>query len=117
MNKRRGTYCRIGSGLQYEVLRKGNGASPTVDDKVEVHYSGELIDGTKFDSSFDRNQTVTFKVTQVISGFTEGLLMMREGAKYRFYIPSDLAYGEKGAGQIIAPNATLVWEVELIKVL
>lgn len=116
-NAKRSGVVETASGLQYEILRKGSGMSPTVDDDVEVHYSGELIDGTKFDSSYDRDHTVTFEVNQVIDGFTEALQLMREGAKYRLYIPSELAYGEKGAGQFIPPNATLVWEVELIKVL
>lgn len=104
------------SGLQYEVLEAGSGASPGVDDQVEVHYRGTLIDGTVFDSSYDRGQTVTFGVTQVIAGWTEALQLMNEGAKYKLYIPSDLAYGAGGAGQLIGPNSTLVFEVELIDV-
>lgn len=105
------------SGLQYEVVTAGEGASPGRDDEVEVHYRGTLIDGTVFDSSYDRGQTVTFGVSQVIPGWTEALQLMKEGAKYKLYIPSDLAYGPGGAGQVIGPNSTLIFEVELIKVL
>ena len=104
------------SGLQYEVVEAGAGASPSVDDQVEVHYRGTLIDGTVFDSSYDRGQTVTFGVTQVISGWTEALQLMKEGATYKLYIPSELAYGAGGAGQIIGPNATLIFEVELVAI-
>jgi FKBP-type peptidyl-prolyl cis-trans isomerase len=105
------------SGLQYEVVTAGDGASPGPDDQVEVHYRGTLIDGTVFDSSYDRGQTVTFGVTQVIPGWTEALQLMKEGDKYNLYIPSDLAYGAGGAGQVIGPNSTLIFEVELIKIL
>jgi FKBP-type peptidyl-prolyl cis-trans isomerase len=104
------------SGLQYEVVEAGAGASPSVDDQVEVHYRGTLIDGTVFDSSYDRGQTVTFGVTQVIAGWTEALQLMKEGATYKLYIPSELAYGSGGAGQIIGPNATLIFEVELVAI-
>jgi FKBP-type peptidyl-prolyl cis-trans isomerase len=104
------------SGLQYEVLTAGTGASPTPEDAVEVHYKGTLIDGTVFDSSYDRGQPVTFGVTQVIPGWTEALQLMQEGAKYKLYIPSDLAYGANGAGQVIGPNSTLVFEVELLSI-
>ena len=104
------------SGLQYEVVEAGSGASPGVDNQVEVHYRGTLIDGTVFDSSYDRGQTVTFGVTQVIAGWTEALQLMQEGATYKLYIPSDLAYGAGGAGQIIGPNATLIFDVELVAI-
>ena len=104
------------SGLQYEVVEAGSGASPGVDDQVEVHYRGTLIDGTVFDSSYDRGQTVTFGVTQVIAGWTEALQLMQEGATYKLYIPSDLAYGAGGAGQTIGPNATLIFDVELVAI-
>lgn len=104
------------SGLQYEVVVAGSGASPGVDDQVEVHYRGTLIDGTVFDSSYDRGQTVTFGVTQVIAGWTEALQLMQAGATYKLYIPSDLAYGAGGAGQIIGPNATLIFDVELVAI-
>ena len=105
------------SGLQYEVVTAGDGASPGPDDQVEVHYRGTLIDGPVFDSSYERGQTVTFGVTQVIPGWTEALQLMKEGDKYNLYIPSDLAYGAGGAGQVIGPNSTLIFEVELIKIL
>lgn len=103
------------SGLQYEVLREGTGISPKASDTVEVHYEGKLMDGTVFDSSIARNQTASFRLDQVIPGWTEGVQLMKEGAKYRFVIPSDKAYGEMGAGSI-PPNAVLTFEVELIKV-
>lgn len=104
------------SGLQYEVLEAGEGASPTTDDTVEVHYRGILIDGTEFDSSYSRGETVSFGVTQVIAGWTEALQLMKEGAKYKLYIPSELAYGAAGAGQMIGPNATLIFDVELVSI-
>ena len=104
------------SGLQYEVVTAGEGQSPSPEDQVEVHYRGTLIDGTVFDSSYDRGQTVTFGVTQVIPGWTEALQLMKEGAKYNLYIPSELAYGAGGAGQVIGPNSTLIFEVELIAI-
>ena len=105
------------SGLQYQVLREGNGKKPKATDKVECHYEGTLIDGTKFDSSYDRGQTATFGLNQVIAGWTEGLQLMQEGAKYRFFIPYRLAYGEGGAGSSIPPFAALVFDVELIEVM
>ena len=104
------------SGLQYQVLREGNGKKPKATDKVECHYEGTLIDGTKFDSSYDRGQTATFGLNQVIAGCTEGLQLMQEGAKYRFFIPYNLAYGENGAGQSIPPYAALIFDVELVAV-
>jgi len=104
------------SGLQYKVIREGAGNSPTADNTVEVHYRGTLIDGKEFDSSYSRNQTATFPVSGVIPGWTEGLQLMKEGGKYLLFIPPDLAYGERGAGRDIGPNATLVFEVELISV-
>ena len=104
------------SGLQYQVLREGNGKKPKATDKVECHYEGTLIDGTKFDSSYDRGQTATFGLYQVIAGWTEGLQLMQEGAKYRFFIPYNLAYGENGAGQSIPPYAALIFDVELVAV-
>ena len=104
------------SGLQYEVLTKGEGASPTKDDKVTVHYTGTLIDGTVFDSSVDRGEPATFGVTQVIKGWTEALQLMSVGDKFRLFIPSDLAYGQRGSGAKIAPNSTLIFEVELLKI-
>lgn len=104
------------SGLQYQVLREGNGQSPKATDTVECHYEGTLIDGTKFDSSYDRGQTATFSLNQVIAGWTEGLQLMKEGGKYRFFIPYELGYGERGAGASIPPFSTLVFDVELVSV-
>ena len=105
------------SGLQYEVITEGNGKHPNATDKVQCHYEGRLIDGTVFDSSYMRGEPAVFGLNQVIAGWTEGVQLMGEGAKYRFYIPYLLAYGEGGAGDMIPPFATLVFDVELIKVL
>tara|TARA_B100001113_G_C21105738_1_gene620810 strand:- start:1003 stop:1680 length:678 start_codon:yes stop_codon:yes gene_type:complete len=102
------------SGLQYEVLISGKGVKPTTTDKVTVHYHGMLIDGTVFDSSIDRGQPATFGVTQVIKGWTEALQLMSVGDKWKLTIPSNLAYGDQGAGGMIGPGATLVFEVELL---
>ena len=104
------------SGLQYQVLKEGNGKKPSATDQVVCHYEGTLIDGTVFDSSYQRNQPATFGLNQVIPGWTEGVQLMQEGAKYRFFIPYKLAYGECGAGAQIPPFATLVFDVELIEV-
>lgn len=104
------------SGLQYEVLEEGTGKMPAATDSVTVHYTGKLIDGTVFDSSVERGEPATFGVTQVIPGWVEALQMMKEGAKWRLFIPSNLAYGPNGAGNVIGPNATLIFDVELIKV-
>lgn len=104
------------SGLQYQVLREGNGRKPTATDQVDCHYEGTLINGQVFDSSYRRGETATFGLNQVIKGWTEGLQLMQEGAKYRFFIPYNLAYGEQGAGQAIPPYAALIFDVELIKV-
>ncbi len=106
------------SGLQYEVLKEGDGPMPKAEDQVEVHYTGKLIDGTVFDSSVDRGVPATFGVTQVIPGWVEALQMMKAGSKWRLFIPSNLAYGPNGApGSPIGPNATLIFDVELLKVL
>lgn len=105
------------SGLQYSVLREGTGRSPKVSNNVRCHYEGRLIDGTVFDSSIKRGEPATFPLGGVIKGWTEGLQLMKEGAKYRFFIPYDLAYGENGAGSAIPPYAALIFDVELIDVL
>ena len=106
----------LSSGLQYQVLKEGNGKKPSATDQVVCHYEGTLIDGTVFDSSYQRNQPATFGLNQVIPGWTEGVQLMQEGAKYRFFIPYNLAYGERGAGAQIPPFAALVFDVELIEV-
>lgn len=103
------------SGLQYEVLEEGSGNNPTAQDRVQVHYTGELMTGEVFDSSRERGQPVTFGLNQVIPGWTEGLQLMSEGARYKLYIPSDLAYGP-GGNQAIGPNETLIFDVELLAV-
>lgn len=105
------------SGLQYEVLTEGDGPQPKATDKVVVHYEGKLIDGTVFDSSISRGEPATFGVTQVIPGWVEALQMMKAGSKWRLFIPSALAYGPQGAGGMIGPNQTLIFDVELLKVL
>lgn len=104
------------SGLQYKVISEGKGAKPKADDTVEVNYKGTLIDGTVFDSSYDRKQSVTFPVNGVIPGWTEALQLMPVGSKFDLYIPSDLAYGPGGTGGVIGPNQALMFEVELIDI-
>ena len=104
------------TGLQYKVLTEGSGASPTAADEVTVHYKGTLINGEEFDSSIARGQPVTFPLGNVIEGWTEGVQLMKPGAKYQFFIPSKLGYGERGAGVKIGPNQTLIFAVELIEV-
>ena len=104
------------SGLQYQVLKEGDGRKPKATDSVKSHYEGFLIDGTLFDSSVQRGEPATFGLQQVIAGWTEGLQLMQEGAKYRFFIPYMLGYGESGAGQTIPPFSTLIFDVELIEV-
>ena len=104
------------SGLQYQVLREGNGRKPKATDSVRCHYEGMLIDGTLFDSSIQRGEPATFPLNGVIAGWTEGLQLMQEGAKYRFFIPYHLGYGERGAGGSIPPFAALVFDVELLEV-
>ncbi|MBQ8773799.1 MAG: FKBP-type peptidyl-prolyl cis-trans isomerase [Muribaculaceae bacterium] len=115
-NAKREEIIVTNSGLQYEILKEGNGAQPTAADSVTVHYTGKCLDGTVFDSSVERGTPATFGVTQVIAGWVEALQLMKEGDKWRLYIPSDLAYGLNGAGGVIGPNATLIFDVELIKV-
>lgn len=116
INGKREEVLTTPSGLQYEVLTEGTGAQPTAKDTVQVHYTGKLIDGTVFDSSVERGEPATFGVTQVIPGWVEALQLMKEGAKWRLFIPSALAYGPQGAGGVIGPNQTLIFDVELLKV-
>jgi len=103
------------SGLQYKIIEKGEGASPSEDDRVTVHYRGRLLDGTEFDSSYERDQPASFNLNTVIAGWTEALQLMSEGGKWELYIPADLAYGPGGNGPI-PPNAALIFEVELLEV-
>ena len=105
------------SGLQYLILTPGTGKSPKATDTVRVHYSGTLLSGTEFDSSYKRKEPIDFPLNRVIPGWTEGVQLMSEGAKFRFFIPSRLAYGPRGAGRDIGPNETLIFEVELLKVM
>jgi FKBP-type peptidyl-prolyl cis-trans isomerase FklB len=115
-NAKRDGVVTTASGLQYEVLAQGSGASPKATDEVTVHYHGTLTDGRVFDSSVERGQPATFPVNGVIPGWIEALQLMNVGSKYKLFIPSDLAYGERGAGQMIGPNSTLIFEVELISI-
>lgn len=116
-NKKRPGVITTASGLQYEVMKKGAGTvSPTATDRVEVHYHGTMIDGQVFDSSVQRGKTITFGLNQVIPGWTEGLQLMHEGDKFKFFIPYNLAYGEQSRGNIIKGYSTLIFEVELFKV-
>ena len=115
-NARKEGVVTLKSGLQYQVIKEGNGRKPKATDQVRCHYEGFLIDGTVFDSSVQRGEPAVFGLQQVIAGWTEGLQLMQEGAKYRFFIPYRLAYGEGGAGQLIPPYAALIFDVELIEV-
>lgn len=115
-NGKRPEVTTTASGLQYEVLKEGDGPQPNTDQKVTVHYHGTLIDGTVFDSSVERGRPASFGVTQVIQGWVEGLQLMSKGSKYKFYIPYNLAYGERGAPPKIQPYAALIFEVELLDI-
>ena len=115
-NKKKKGVVTSESGLQYIVLSEGDGARPKASDKVKVHYKGALIDGTEFDSSYKRGEPTAFPVKGVIPGWTEALQLMKVGSKYRLFIPSNLAYGQRGAGPEIGPNATLIFEVELLSI-
>lgn len=115
-NKTASGVVTTASGLQYKVLRAGSGPKPAADSVVKVHYRGTLLDGKVFDSSYDRNEPVEFPLNQVIPGWSEGVALMNTGSKFQFWIPGDLAYGETGSPPVIGPNATLVFEVELLEV-
>jgi len=115
-NKKKEGVKTLASGLQYQVIKAGNGKKPTLSDTVTTHYRGTLIDGTEFDSSYRRGQPATFPVKGVISGWTEALQLMELGAKWQLFIPPNLAYGERGAGRNIGPNATLIFEIELMSI-
>lgn len=115
-NAKRDGVTTTSSGLQYEVVTKADGKKPSADDRVTVHYRGTLTDGTEFDSSYARGEPVTFPLGNVIAGWTEGVQLMSPGAKYKFFIPASLGYGERGAGNRIGPNETLVFEVELLSI-
>ncbi len=116
-NSKKPNIVSTASGLQYEVLTQGTGTTnPTATSNVTVHYKGTTIDGVEFDSSYNRGEPITFPLNGVIPGWTEGVQLMKEGAKYRFYIPSELAYGKQGQGRVIAPNSVLIFDVELIKI-
>lgn len=116
INKERAGVVTLPSGLQYQVLQKGTGEKPTASDKVKCHYHGTLINGNVFDSSVQRGEPAVFGVSQVIPGWVEALQMMEVGSKWRLFIPSDLAYGEHGAGEAIEPNSALVFDVELLDI-
>ena len=115
-NGKREGVVSLESGLQYEVINEGTGATPALTDKVRTHYHGTLIDGTVFDSSVERGEPISFPVNGVIAGWTEALQLMKVGSKWRLFVPYDLAYGERGAGQDIGPFATLIFEVELLEI-
>jgi len=115
-NKEKEGVKTLSSGLQVLVIKSGTGKKPNINDSVTTHYRGTLIDGTEFDSSYKRGQPVTFPVSGVIAGWTEALQLMEEGAKWQLFIPPNLAYGERGTGDVIGPNATLIFEIELISI-
>ena len=113
-NAKKDNVVTLADGLQYKILKEGSGPKPSATDKVKVHYTGKLLDGTVFDSSVERGEPITFQLNRVIPGWTEALQLMPVGSKWRLFIPSDLAYGERGAGQTIPPNSTLIFDVELL---
>jgi FKBP-type peptidyl-prolyl cis-trans isomerase len=115
-NKKKEGITTLPSGLQYKVLKEGAGKTPKASDTVVTQYRGTLVDGTEFDSSYQRKEPASFKVNGVIKGWTEALQLMKEGSKWQLFVPADLAYGERGAGPLIGPNATLIFEIELITV-
>lgn len=115
-NKNKEGVVTLPSGLQYKVIKDGTGRTPTATDTVSTHYRGTLLDGREFDSSYKRNEPTEFPVNRVIKGWTEALQLMKEGSKWMLYIPPHLAYGERGAGGLIGPNETLIFEIELLKV-
>jgi len=115
-NKKNDGVIELASGLQYKIIKEGEGEKPTLNDNVTCHYKGTLIDGTVFDSSYDRGEPIEFPVNGVINGWTEALQLMPVGSKWMLYIPSNLAYGERGAGDRIGPNETLIFEVELLSI-
>ena len=116
INRHKAGVVELPSGLQYEILKQGTGAKPSANDKVKCHYHGTLINGTVFDSSVQRGEPATFGVSQVIPGWIEALQLMPVGSKWRLFIPSNLAYGEHGAGDVIEPNSTLIFDVEVLDI-
>lgn len=116
INKEKAGVITLPSGLQYEILKKGSGSKPKAADKVKCHYHGTLVNGTVFDSSVQRGEPAVFGVSQVIPGWVEALQLMETGSKWRLFIPSGLAYGEHGAGDVIGPNSTLIFDVELLDI-
>lgn len=115
-NSKRSEVTALPSGLQYEIIQKGDGVTPTGTDKVKCHYHGTLVDGTVFDSSVERGEPAEFPVSGVIQGWVEALQLMQVGSKWRLFVPSNLGYGERGAGGVIGPHATLIFEVELLEI-
>jgi len=115
-NKKNKGVVTLPDGLQYKILKEGKGNKPTATDKVKVNYKGTLIDGSEFDSSYKRGEPAVFQADKVIAGWTEALQLMKEGSKWEVYIPSNLAYGERGAGPLIGPNSTLIFEIELLSI-
>jgi FKBP-type peptidyl-prolyl cis-trans isomerase FklB len=115
-NRKRPGVTTLPSGLQYEVIAEGNGKKPTLDQTVTINYRGTLVDGTEFDSSYKRGEPATFPINQLIEGWKQALQLMPVGSHWRVYVPSSLAYGERGQGNLIGPNATLIFEIELLAI-